>query len=324
VLLRHGHHVTVLSEEPEEHYAALGATVAVGSPYKLPVVEEVLGGRETAVFFGTVAPNVLIPKRRDLLAYDRFRREAVRVLISAALRQRTQLLIVISTTGVYGNQGDRIVDEKTPVQAPKLLQSFVDMEEQVREAGSFQGLRWLCLRIGMVYSARAWHTREVFSLVSRGHAPPLGAERGYVSPVHAEDVARAVEAAALRCPPNRVLNIVDDHPIRFGELLTAVAQHLGAKPPGAMPSFLLRLAIGKELYQVLKLSCRADNSLAKRLLGWRPRYPSILERLKDEIALWQSGPQMVKPAAKGKPEAAGGRPAGEPTSSGEGEHRGTA
>jgi nucleoside-diphosphate-sugar epimerase len=162
------------------------------------------------------------------------------------------------------------------------------MEDIVRQAGEFQGLKWVLLRAGFVYSAHDWHTRNLFSQLAAGKIPPLAGERSYVSPIHAEDLAEAVVRAVDNAPAGSTFNIVDDCPVRLNELLTATAVAMGVKSPGALPSFLIRLYMGKDLYRLLQTSCRVSNQRAQDVLGWRPRFPSVLERLEDEVAIWRA------------------------------------
>jgi nucleoside-diphosphate-sugar epimerase len=285
-----GHEVTVLVETPQalQHYRGLGVEEFSGSIYSLTRLEEGLAKHDVAIFFGTELPATMLPGQKDLGPYDRLRREGTRNFTAALLRRRVPFFVLVSSVVVYGDSGDRIVDERQPPNAPPLAQSFADMEDILLQGREFQGLKHAILRAGVIYSAHSWHTRSVLSLLSSGNAPPLAGERAYVSPVHAEDLAEAVALAAEKAPAGSIMNVVDDEPVRLCDVLVAAARALGVKPPGALPSFVLRLAIGKDALRILQLSCRASNERAKQLLGWAPRHPSMVKSLPDEIALWRS------------------------------------
>jgi nucleoside-diphosphate-sugar epimerase len=284
------HEVTVFagSAEAGAQYRELGADVVEGSVYRLSCLEGALDRQDVVVFFGTDMPETMLPNEADLRPFDRLRREGSRNLVAALVRQRVPLVILVSSVIVYGNCGEKTVDETAPLTPPALAQSFVDMEEVLNQGSEFQGLRRVILRAGLIYSAHAWHTRFLFSLLNGGRFPPLAGERSYVSPIHAADLAAAVAAAAERAPAGVTLNVTDDQPLRLRDLLLEGARAMGVKPPGALPGFLLRLSVGKEFYRVLQASCRADNARAKRILEWKPRFPSVLERLREEIATWRA------------------------------------
>ncbi|HAK97227.1 MAG TPA: hypothetical protein DCM87_20115 [Planctomycetes bacterium] len=296
-----GHEVTALVESAAagDAYRALGAEAVVGSPLKLPPFEEGLAKRDVAVFFGTDMPHSLRPSTEELRPYERVRTDGMRTFVAAALRQRTPLALLVSSVVVYGDCGDRTVTEQQPINAPRPAASFADMEGIFGEAVEFQGLYGAALRAGMVYSSRAWHTQSLFQALRAGTCPPLCGERAYVSPIHAEDLADAVIAASENASRGMVLNIVDDAPLRIGDLLREGARAAGVKPPGALPSFLLRMVVGKDAYRMLGTSCRASNARAKEALPWRPRHPSLAERIADEYALWQRA--CAEPAGAGPP-----------------------
>ncbi len=290
-----GHEVVALVETTGagEAYRALGIDVIVGSPLKLPPIEEGLARRDAAVFFGTDAPLALTPSAEELRPYDRVRTDGMRTFVAAALRQRTPLVVLVSSVVVYGDCGTRTVTEQTPVRAPQPAASFADMETIFGEAMEFQGLNGVILRSGLPYSARTWHTRALFQALKAGKCPPVGGEHAYVSTIHTDDLADAVAAATEKASPGRTLNIVDDTPLRLCDLVRAAAQAAGAKPPASLPSFLLRVMIGKNAAAMLRVSCRASNARAKESLAWRPRYPSFAERVAEEYALWQQSEAVV-------------------------------
>jgi nucleoside-diphosphate-sugar epimerase len=286
-LRRRNHEVTVLVEAARTLYHGLGVEIMEGSIFDLGRVEEGLARHDVAIFFGTELPLTLVPSQADLGPYDRKRREGTRNFMAAVLRQRVPFCILVSSVVVYGNCGERLVDERAALNPPRLAQSFADMEDVASQGGEFQGLKHAVLRAGLIYSARSWHTRGLLDLLASGNAPPLAGEGAYVSPIHAEDLGEAVACAAEKAPPGAVMNIVDDEPVRLRDLLIEAARALGVKPPGALPSFVLRLSVGKDVYQLIQMSCRANNAVAKKILGWKPRFPSILEQLKEEVARWR-------------------------------------
>jgi nucleoside-diphosphate-sugar epimerase len=289
--------VTMLVDPAAPHgFGGLGAEVLPASVYDLARLDACLCKKDVAIFLGTDIPMTLLPGQADLGPFDRFRREGTRSYLAAVLRQRVPLLVLVSSVAVYGDCGEDEVDERSPLRPPPPAQSFADMEEILTHGREFQGLNHIILRAGLMYSARAWHTRNLLGVLQGGTAPPLAGERGYVSLVHTEDLAAAIVRAVEAAPAGEVLNIVDDVPVRLGALVTAAARALGVKPPGALPSFLLRLCLGREVARLLGTSCRASNARAKRRLGWTPRYPSIIERLPAEIAAWRETTGSTKPS----------------------------
>jgi len=119
--------------------------------------------------------------------------------------------------------------------------------------------------------------------IRAGKLPLVGDGGSVFSFVHVDDVASAVLAALEHDAPG-VLNIVDDEPAPLREWLPAVAEMLGAPHPRRMPKALVRLLAGGWGAAYLGGLRGADNTRARRELGWRPRHPSWRAGLTQELA----------------------------------------
>lgn len=283
----HAPEVMVSTDAQAGCYEGTGLSVRRGSVFQIQDLEQGMKDKEIAIFFGTDMPDDAMPSADVMKPFDRVRREGARSFMTAALRQRVPLVILVSSVAVYGDAGDRWVDETAPLQAPPVVRSFVDMEGILGQGSTFQGLRHVILRTGAIYSAHTTYLQKLFSAVESGKTPPLAGENNFVSPVHVTDFAEALGSAVKYAQPGAVLNVVDDAPVRINELMARTALGMGAKPPGGLPGFMLRLALGKDAYKLLKTSCRASNGRAKTALKWAPQHPSILDRINAEIDLWR-------------------------------------
>jgi nucleoside-diphosphate-sugar epimerase len=58
---------------------------------------------------------------------------------------------------------------------------------------------------------------------------------------------------------------------------------MNKKRPGHIPAFIIRLFLGKDFYEIIRLNCKVSNVKAKRTLDWKPEYPSYKEGLKITI-----------------------------------------
>jgi nucleoside-diphosphate-sugar epimerase len=92
--------------------------------------------------------------------------------------------------------------------------------------------------------------------------------------IHVDDIVQVLRASMARPNPGAIYNIADDEPARVFEILPALAEAAGAKPPRRVPRWLGRLAAG-EVGVVMMTELRGvSNEKAKRDLGWKLRYPS--------------------------------------------------
>jgi nucleoside-diphosphate-sugar epimerase len=54
---------------------------------------------------------------------------------------------------------------------------------------------------------------------------------------------------------------------------------MNRKKPGHIPDFVVKLILGKDFYEIVRMNCKVSNKKARKILGWHPRYPSYKEGL---------------------------------------------
>jgi nucleoside-diphosphate-sugar epimerase len=81
-----------------------------------------------------------------------------------------------------------------------------------------------------------------------------------------------------------VFNIVDDEPAPVREWLPYLAKYAGARPPRRVPAWLARLLAGDMAVGMMTRGRGFSNAKAKRVLGWKLKYPSWREGFKEVAA----------------------------------------
>jgi len=114
---------------------------------------------------------------------------------------------------------------------------------------------------------------EQVEMIRKRRFPIVGAGTGIWSLVQIEDAAAATVAAVDHGDPG-VYNVTDDEPAPVSEVLPALAEAVGAKPPRRIPRWLGRLFAGEGGVIMMTELRGAANAKAKRELGWELRYPS--------------------------------------------------
>jgi nucleoside-diphosphate-sugar epimerase len=100
------------------------------------------------------------------------------------------------------------------------------------------------------------------------------------SRVHVEDIASGV-LAALDSPPG-AYNLADDLPCSQNAVVEEACRLLGVPPPPLQTLDEAQLSpMARAFYGENR---RVANGKAKRLLGWRPRYPTFREGLRAILA----------------------------------------
>ncbi|HWC25105.1 MAG TPA: NAD(P)-dependent oxidoreductase, partial [Solirubrobacteraceae bacterium] len=83
--------------------------------------------------------------------------------------------------------------------------------------------------------------------------------------------------------PGTIYNIVDDEPARVGEVLSYLAEVVGAKPPRRIPVWLARL-LGEHMVVMMDQVRGASNAKARRELGWEPAHRSWRDGFRELAA----------------------------------------
>lgn len=76
-------------------------------------------------------------------------------------------------------------------------------------------------------------------------------------------------------------NVVDDQPVSWQEVFTAMGAAFGAPPPRRLPGWLLRLVAPYIASFVVATSMRVANTRAKSELGWRPMFPTYRQGIQS-------------------------------------------
>lgn len=292
-----GHHVVGLSRSPRnvEWLAEHGAEARQGDLFNIDQVCDLSLDCEAILHLATAIPTRSRTTLADWAMNDRIRREGSRVLVEAAVRNKCALYLQQSVAFVYGDRNGEWVDESTPLPARQLsiIQSAADMEGIVQNAIAERKLPAVILRFGMFYSHDSSQTQAMFEMMQKGLFPVIGSGSVYWNPINVDDAARAV----LRAVENssnalgQTLNVCDDEPVAYQELVDHLAQALGARRPMHLPRFVANLSLGSHVVDSLMSSVRCKNQRIKQALSWQPQFPTYREGYRSEIEKWRTDMQ---------------------------------
>ncbi|SCW73285.1 Nucleoside-diphosphate-sugar epimerase [Sphingobium faniae] len=172
----------------------------------------------------------------------------------------------LSSTGVYGDAAGAWVDEASPVGRGR------------RTARAEADLAWGALRADMrrfrlpgIYGPG----RSALDRAREGKAHRIDLPGQVFSRVHVDDIAAGV-IASFDGPPG-VYNLADDLPAPQNAVTEAACDLLGLPRPPLLTLEEADLSPAARAFYAENR--RVANGRAKRLLGWRPRYPTYREGL---------------------------------------------
>jgi uncharacterized protein (TIGR01777 family) len=187
----------------------------------------------------------------------RSRIESTRALAStlAGLRRPPQMLLVASATGIYGNRGDELIDETSPL-GSGFLASVCQEWESAAQPAVEAGIRVLHLRFGVILGPGGALAR-LLPLFRFGLGGRLGSGRQFMSWISLTDALEAIlfllKSTTLAGP----FNITAPNPITNAQFTSALARRLHRPAFLAVPAFALRLALGEMADEMLLMGARA-------------------------------------------------------------------
>lgn len=174
----------------------------------------------------------------------------------------------LSSTGVYGDTGGAWVDESAPTGGGR------------RPARAEADAAWLTrgarvFRLPGIYGPG----RSAIDRVRAGRAHRIDLPEQVFSRVHVADIAGGVAAALDRgegAPPG-AYNLADDLPASGNAVIEEACRLLRVEPPPRQR--LEEAALSPQAREFYAENRRVANGKAKRVLGWRLRYPTYREGL---------------------------------------------
>lgn len=203
-------------------------------------------------------------------------RRVVEALRAASPRPHT--LVSASGISIYGDTGDREIDEHAPPGEGFLPEVAVAWEREAMAAEDL-GVRVACMRIGLVLGRAGGALPKMLPMFRLGLGGPLGSGEQWMPWVHIDDAVAAFTHALEHDDARGPINLCAPGAVRNRELsrLLAAAVHRPSWLPA--PRLALSLALG-EMAQVLVTGQRAAPARLDEL-GFAFRFARLEAALSD-------------------------------------------
>jgi len=170
---------------------------------------------------------------------------------------RPRVLVSGSAIGIYGmRDDDRELDENAS-QADDVLAQIAVAWERATEPARQAGVRVVHPRTGIVLGRGGGALARMATPFRWFLGGPIGSGRQWVSWIHLQDVVRALLFALDSTVLVGPVNVVSPQPVTMDALARAIAGALDRPAALRVPSFALRLALGRGLAQALLTGQRA-------------------------------------------------------------------
>lgn len=199
----------------------------------------------------------------------------------ARLPQGPAALVYLSTTGVYGDTGGAVVDERTPpAPASARGKRRLDAETALREWAAVTGAPLRILRVPGIYGPGRLPVERI-----AGGAPVVAeSDAGPGNRIHVDDLAAVSLAAADYQGELEIFNVGDGEHASMSEYFRVVARAAGLPPPPELPLADLLEQVSPAMRSFLVESRRVDTSRMKAELGFSPRYADLAAGVAASLA----------------------------------------
>ena len=192
--------------------------------------------------------------------------------LAAQIGQIPKRIVLINTTGVYGDcQGDWVTETRPRRPQTGRATRRVDAEDFTRSWCDFHAVTLVVLRVPGIYGFGKLPLDRI-----KNSRPVLAPELcPWSNRVHVEDLITACMSAARIKAPAPAYNISDGHPSTMTDFFFKVADAAGLPRPPILTTQEASEQLSKEMQSYLAESKRIDNTLMKEHLGVVPRFPDL-------------------------------------------------
>ncbi len=186
-------------------------------------------------------------------------------------------IVLISTTGVYGDCGGAwVTEERRPQPGTDRARRRLSAEQGLRRRADEFNLPWVILRVPGIYGPG----RLPLERLRRGEPVLREEEAPFTNRIHADDLARVCVAASRRGEAGSVYNVSDGEPSTMTDYFYQVADFFGLPRPPAISLEEARKRLSPGMVSYLSESRRIDNGRMVQKLGIQLVYPDLQRGLK--------------------------------------------
>lgn len=265
------------------------------SAEKLPALERneihpVVGSLQQPESYAGIAEQctVLIHAAVDYQAdQTEINNKTVAAFVNAGKRgPQPKTLIYTSGAWVYGNSGNRLVDETTPLAPAKSVAWRPAIEQMALNA---PGMKSFVIRPGCVYGKQGGLTGAWFNgAYKKKSLKVVGDGNNRWTLVHADDLAEGYVRVAESGLSGEIFNFSDRSRATMREMVTAAAQAAGYTGEIEFIPVAEAAKTMGDFAECLALDQHMDARKAVRLLGWQPKHGGFVGGVETYFMSWKA------------------------------------
>jgi uncharacterized protein len=195
----------------------------------------------------------------------------------STLSQRPEVLVCASAIGIYGDRGDEVLTETSPI-GQGFLPAVCQRWESEAELAESLGIRVVKLRIGIALGRKGGALEKMLPPFRAFLGGRLGAGSQWMSWVHVADIIGIIQHA-IGHPVHGAVNATAPNPVRNVEFTHELGAALHRPAIFPVPAVALKILFG-EMSEVLLASQRVLPKVAESA-GYRFEFPELGAALRD-------------------------------------------
>ena len=185
-------------------------------------------------------------------------------------------IVYISTSGVYGDCGDKLVTEETPVNPmSSRAKRRISAENQLRQQADKLGFELIILRVTGIYGPG----RLPISQLKKGHEVLRPEDAPRTNRIHSLDLVTICLAAMERGEDGDIFNICDGEESSMSQYFMAVAEMYDLPQPEQLSWVEAEKVMNPLTFSFLKESRRMSNRKMVEKLAIELQYPTLKKGL---------------------------------------------
>jgi len=192
------------------------------------------------------------------------------------IKDKPRRIVLISTTGVYGDSGGNWIDESTPVNpVAERAQRRLSAEKALQAWAQTYRRSYMILRVPGIYA----QDRLPLARLQKGLAVVREAEAGWTNRIHADDLAQVCKSAMNSEHCNEIINVTDGNPSTMTDYFNQVADYAGLPRPPQISMQEAETTLSAGMVSYLRESRRIKNTKMLNLLNINLQYPTLATAL---------------------------------------------
>ncbi len=195
------------------------------------------------------------------------------------LARKLSCPLILTSGASFETKGDEVADENWQIARKGMAALGRCYDELISEIKIKNSIPLIEMLPAQIYGNGGMFDKMI-SMAKNGKIVLLGGGKNYLPRIHVNDCADAYILAIEKLPVGKRFIICDNENVSVKDFMLYLAKIFNAKKVVKIPKLILRLFIGKHIFNTLTMNTKVTNELIKKELGWKPNYPTYREGIK--------------------------------------------